>query len=87
MSGAINIDPHGFGGMTALERDILALWDAGLSCRRIALQLRCPPRRVEVTVSNYDGKADHAFAIRAATRGSEALLAAIARHHPERIAA
>lgn len=83
----INIDPHGHGGMTALEKAILAEWDAGLSIKRIAMKLGCPPRRVESTISNYDGKADHAFAVRAAKQGSDQLLAAIARHHPERIAA
>lgn len=86
-AGCINIDPHGFGGLTALERAILDEWDAGLSIKRIALKLGCPPRRVETAISNYDGKADHAFACRDAKQGSEQLLAAIARHHPERIAA
>lgn len=79
--------PRGFSGMTALERAIMAEWDAGLSYRRIALKLGCPPRRVEATITNYDGKADHAFACRDAKQGSAQLLAAIARHHPERIAA
>ncbi|QUM73320.1 hypothetical protein [Sphingopyxis granuli] len=83
----INIDPHGHGGLTALEVAILAEWDGGLSVKRIALKLNCPPRRVESTISNYDGKADHAFAVRDAKQGSAQLLAAIARHHPERIAA
>ena len=86
-AGCINIDPHGHGGLTALEAAIMAEWDGGLSVKRIALKLRCPPRRVESTISNYDGKADHAFAARAAKQGSAQLLAAIARHHPERIAA
>jgi len=83
----VQLDPHGHSGLTALETAIMAEWDGGLSVKRIALKLRCPPRRVESTISNYDGKADHAFACRAARAGSEQLLAAIARHHPERIAA
>ncbi|MGN6596103.1 hypothetical protein [Sphingopyxis terrae] len=87
MTGCVDLEPHGYTGMTALERAIMAEWDAGLSYKRIALKLNCPPRRVETTISNYDGKADHAFACRAAKQGSEQLLAAIALHHPERIAA
>ena len=83
----VNLEPHGHSGMTALERAIMAEWDAGLSQKRIALKLGCPPARVDRTVSTYDGKADHAFACRDAKQGSEQLLAAIARHHPERIAA
>lgn len=83
----IELEPHGHSGLNTLEAAIMAEWDGGLSVKRIALKLRCPPRRVESTISNYDGKADHAFACRAARAGSEQLLAAIARHHPERIAA
>jgi len=87
LTGCINLTAHGHSGLTALEAAIMAEWDGGLSVKRIALKLGCPPRRVESTISNYDGKADHAFSVRAARSGSEQLLAAIARHHPERIAA
>lgn len=79
--------PRTGGGMTALERAIMAEWDDGLTAKRIAMKLGCPPARVDRTVSTYDGKADHAFAVRDAKQGSAQLLAAIARHHPERIAA
>lgn len=79
--------PRAGGGMTALERAIMAEWDDGLTVKRIAMKLGCPPARVDRTVSTYDGKADHAFAVRAAIQGSAQLLAAIARHHPERVAA
>ncbi len=84
----IELRPHGHSGLTPLELAIMELWDAGgLSQKRIAMKLGCPPARVDRTVSTYDGKADHAFAVRDARNGSEQLLAAIARHHPERIAA
>lgn len=84
---AINRNAHGHSGMTPLERAIMAEWDSGLSIKRIALKLRCPPTRVDRTISTYDGKGDHAFHCRAARDGSAQLLAAIERHFPERIAA
>jgi DNA-binding CsgD family transcriptional regulator len=74
-------------GMTPHEAQIMAHWDAGRPMRAIAAALGLKPRRIEATVSCYDGKADFAEFRRETKNGSAQLLAAIARHHPERIAA
>jgi hypothetical protein len=77
--------PRGFGGLTPQEAAIMAQWDAGRSMQAIARSLALSPRRVEATVSCYDGKADHAQFRRETQEGSATLLAAIAHHFPQRL--
>lgn len=80
--------PRGYTGLTPLEAAIMAEWDGTpLGMKAIARKLGIPPRRVEATISTYDGRADHALFCRQTRAASEALASAIARHHPERIAA
>lgn len=83
--------PFGFSGMTPLERQVMDLWDAGHSVKQILAAIGTPDNRprtyVDRIISTYDGKAEYRE-FRCETRGSsDRLLAAIARHHPERLAA
>lgn len=83
--------PFGYSGMSPLERQVMDLWDAGKSVKQILAALGTPDNRrrtyVDRIISTFDGKAEYRE-FRTDTRGStDRLLAAIARHHPERLAA
>jgi DNA-binding MarR family transcriptional regulator len=75
-------------GLTPAEIAVMDLWDtADLGTAAIAHQLGRPRKTIDRIVTTYDGRADHAEFCRTARDSSAQLLAAIARHFPERIAA
>lgn len=73
-------------GMEPQEEAIMALWDDGKSLRQIAGMLGVSESRAELIVTRYTpSPADRwEWSARAA---SDALLRAIARVHPEQVAA
>ena len=75
-------------GMTPSELAVMELWDhADMGTTAIAKRLGRPRKTVDRIVTTYDGRGDHAEFRREAAGASARLLAAIARHFPERIAA
>lgn len=69
----------------SLETRIMDLWDAGRSREQIIAITGEPQHRVE-RVLHYMREGDsEVFARRGIVAGSAALIAAIARHHPERV--
>lgn len=75
-------------GLTPHEQAIMSEWDGGrLGMTAIARKLGLGVRRVEATISCYDGHADHRMYRQDCERGSANLLAAIGQHHPQRIRA
>lgn len=77
-------------GLTPLEQQVMDLHDQidpPLKIRDIAAIVGKPELHVRKIIYCYDGTGDQARDARAGAAGSKALLAAIARHHPERLAA
>jgi len=69
----------------ALETAIMDLWDEGKSYDQIAEALNIRRETAQKIVAYMrEGATDWSMGGAAAARGSEALLAALLRHHPER---
>ena len=73
---------------TILENAIMDRYEAGLPREQIAAELNCTPVTVDKIIGYMQiGESDLANGPGRAARGSAALAAAIAHHHPERIRA
>lgn len=77
--------PHGHSGLTPHEKRVMELVDQGRKIREIARLLDRDPAAIAKVARYYDGRGDHGRACRHAAAASARLLAAIARHHPERL--
>lgn len=66
-----------FGSMTKIEREVMSLWDDGVSLEAICDRLNKSRNIVSGIVSRLDGAADERSARRAMRDGSNALLAAM----------
>lgn len=78
---------QGYSVLTPLDQQIMDLYDARHSFREIADRVDRPVLQVRKIIYTYDGTADQAKFERKTRSSTAALVAAIARHFPERIAA
>ncbi|MEV4934389.1 hypothetical protein [Sphingobium sp. LSP13-1-1.1] len=72
---------------SALEQRLMDLWDSGHSRERIIEITGEKPSTVDRVLGYMRDTEPEILARRSIPKGSAALLAAIARHHPERIRA
>ena len=75
-------------GLTPSERAVMDLWDEGMTIASIALQLGKDAKAVKRVVGIYSIGRDPGMGAsssfdRMSRQGTEDLLAAIRRHHPE----
>lgn len=77
--------PIGSDALFATERDVLDLWEGGLSTQQIVDQGVYSRRFVTNTIGMFGTTSDGGWS-RMVRQGSAQLLAALRRHHPERCA-
>jgi hypothetical protein len=83
MNGA----PYDRGSLAQLEHRVMTAWDQGASIERIAQQIGNSPYNVRRIVGRYVERFEDRIHDRACADGNAAFLAALAVHHPDRVAA